>query len=379
MTNRIKNGRVPTPTSRALRLWRLRFLPIVVWCGAVAVVASLLSGQIETFDAVGVMELREVQVAPLVDGTVQSLNVDLFDEVRAGQVIGMLDDTLVRSALVTAQAELTHLKAQFRAARAKLQITELRDERRFSLNEQEARLDLLDRIAQQEARKGELVRVQMQLVYHKQLIEKGIGERSLYDDIRLQIEALDMEMKENEVAIEAARFLAEESAQRWAERQEVVQDVELSEVLDPLRQAVNVQEARILELTEARKLLMLRAPLSGKITDIDARVGQSVEAGTPVVAISAVESNRVVAYVSERSVENLELGAKVLVCSRRQPRQVVEARVLKMGAKVETLPNRLRRNPLVPEWGLAILVGEVPPRAFFPGETLDLRFLAPIQ
>jgi len=49
--------------------------------------------------------------------------------------------------------------------------------------------------------------------------------------------------------------------------------------------------------------------------------------------------------------------------------------VLKLSAKMEEFPLHLRRNPLLPQWGLSVLVGEIPTDLFYPGEVLNLRFL----
>ena len=373
---------IHTPLSRRIQTLRRGVAPVLVWVVAVVVVVTLAGRSTRRIDAVGVAESRVVTVAPLVDGTLQGLSVELFDHTEADQIVGLIDDTLVRAQLVTAQAELSRLGADLEARRAELalesiqrELDDLNDQRRFVLNEEQARLAYLDRVVQQESDKVELNRLALVLGRQKRLIEQDAGDEATYDDVRLQHAALAKRIDENVEALEAARRRMDEAGRRWADRVADRDAVDMAQILRPLHEAVTVQHGRILELTEQRKMLVLRAPLAGTVAHIFHRAGETVPSGDPVLAIAAESSRRVLAYVDERSAERVSVGAPVEVATRGYPRNVMRGQVVKVSAAIEEVPIRLRRNPLFSEWGLAILVGDIPSDALRPGQALDVRFL----
>ncbi len=155
MSDNDSNRTVTIPLGRRFRFWRQRFLPTLVWVAAVACAALLIGRQTHYINAVGVVELDSAAVSPLMDGTVHSVSVDLLDTVGSGQIVVLMDDAQVTAELAVAEAELTHLRASLEAEEERLELelamdtaTQQDDLRRFVLNEETARLDLLDRIVQ---------------------------------------------------------------------------------------------------------------------------------------------------------------------------------------------------------------------------------------
>jgi hypothetical protein len=57
------------------------------------------------------------------------------------------------------------------------------------------------------------------------------------------------------------------------------------------------------------------------------------------------------------------------------PPQVAASKIVDIGPTVELIPQRLWRNPNVPQWGLPVLV-EIPPGLkLVPGEVVGIRGL----
>jgi len=384
MTNEFGPKKIETPFSRRIRLLRQQFLPIVVWSVALCTVLVLARRNTMHIDAVGVVELREITVAPLTDGTVHAMSVDLFDNVESGAVVALMDDTLVKAELITAEAELSQLRAQLTAERdrlqmeaAGLQIDDLNMRRRFILNEEEARLDYLDRVVQQETNKVALERLGILLERQKLLLQENIIDQTTYDDTRLSYEAVKTELAENETAIEVATRRVEEARLRREEHAQLTAQVDVPTLLQPLMKNINVQQARIQQISERRKLLALRAPLSGKVSRIFHRTGETVLSGDPLMSITDSQSERVLAYVDEQAAHSMQVGSGVEVSSRDRPKRIVTANILRVNSRIEEFPIRLRRNPLLPQWGLSILVGNIPAGVFYPGEVLNVRIMSP--
>jgi len=372
--------KVAMPLLRRIRLMRQRLMPFVVWCVAFSVVMVLWKRDAVRVDAVGTVELREITVAPLIDGTVQAMSVDWFDTVEAGTTVALMDDTLVKVELITAQAELSQLRATLDAERDKLlllaterQLDEQNMRRRFILNEEEARLDEIDRVSRQEANKLVMERLKIQLDRQKLLLDKNITDQATYDDTRLLYESIKTEVEENEKAIELASLRVDEAKRRRQEHEQQMTDVDTPTLLQPLIESIRVQENRIAQVGERRKLLALKAPLSGKVSRIFHRTGETVLSGDPLLSITDSHSERVLAYVDERAARDIQIGDSVEVSSRDHPKRFATAKILRVNSKIEEFPIRLRRNPYLPQWGLSILVGNIPGDKFYPGEVLHLR------
>ncbi len=373
--------KIRTPFSRLLMLWRRRYLPLMVWVGAVALAIALAQQQRVYVDAPGVVESKTAFVASLVDGTVQSLAVDLLDPVEAGQVVAVMDDTLVRSEMAVAEAELERVRALLDAEMARYDQTQQleqasvqNDLRRFRLNEEEARLNHLDRVIQHETDKVTLERLAVQMKREEALRAQHLLDDAAYEQTQLTYQALKTKIEKDKRAI----ALAEENINTAAERREsqellAVDGAEVDALLRALQADIAAQQANVAAVQERRRSLTLVAPVAGQVAAITRRPGESVLAGDPVLTITGAGSNRVLAYVDERSVRRFSVGDPVELHSKTQPKTVVQGEVLKVGESIEAFPLRLQVTPMMPQHGYAVLVGGLPESAFRPGEALNLR------
>jgi len=372
------NGRgvVPTPFPRRLRVFARRLLPVVIWGGAVVVLLVLARGQIHTIDAVGVVEEREVTIVPLVDGVIRTVAVKPLDFVQKDDVVVMLDDTDIRARTRVAQALLAQLRAQLQAAIAEQQRTSQGDLRRFELNEETARLDLMDRVVTQESDRITLTRLAILMRRQERLLKENVGIPEEYDNIRLEHAALAKTIEENDKAIASARQSLAEAQRRKEERAKEAGGEELPSLLLPLREAVKVQEALIGELNEQARNLVLHAPMSGTVSRLVLRQGQAVLKGQELLAITDPAATQVVGWIDESVAYGVHENMDVELLTRRNPRDVVRAKVTKVGTKIDRFPVRLRPNPNLPGYGLSFLVGgNFPKGLLYPGEVVDVRFL----
>ncbi len=381
MTQDIARPEISAPMHRRFRLWRQRFLPVLVWAAAIGITLVLVRQERGLIMAVGTVESRNVIVAPLVDGTVHGLSVDLLDGVESGQVVALMDDTLVTAELRTSEAELSRLSMLLERENSRLELEVsslaldgLDDMRRFMLNEETARLDLLDRRVQQESAEVELQRLSVMLKRQEALVKEQVVEQATYDELLLRHEALRTEIEGNKAAIAMEQTRVDEAAERHAElKKQPVFNIDIANYLMPLKESIAVQETIIEEIKERRMMLALRAPLAGQIAMIVRRTGEMAIAGEPVVMIAGAASTRVIAYVGESAARDLKPGSEVTIRSRRSPKHVAMAKVVKVGTQIEEMPLRLCRSPLMAEWGFPMLIGDVPAGTFLPGELLDLQ------
>lgn len=375
---------IRTPFSRLMKLWVRRFVPVAVWTAAVVLAFVLVQRQRVFVDAVGVVEAYTTFVAPLFDGTVRQLSVDLLDEVAAGDVVAVMDDTLVQSELMVAEAELTRRKALLEAEIALFnqeqqlrQVSVRSDSRSFLLNEEQARLDHLDRVARHETDKVELARLAVELKRQERMLAESLIDPASFDVTRLAHESLRVKVEKDGEAI----TLAEKNLAAAEARREELGQTELPpaprDVLQVSLEAdIAAQEAVVAEVRERRNALTLRAPVSGQVTLITRRAGESMLAGDPIFTIVGAGPRRVTAYVPESAAVNFQVGDTVEVQSRTHPATVAQGKILKVGTQIEPFPLRLQFSKVFLQHGLQVVVGELPEAAFRPGETLDLRLRA---
>ena len=358
---------VRTPFPRRLLWWRRKFLPVVVWAAALVAIAVLFGRHPVSEDATGVVVLREIPVAPVVSGRVERLAVGLFDEVEAGQVVALLDDSLIR-AEVTAERERLTLEA------AAIERDALNDERRFALAEAEARLDLLDREMQHAVNVSTLDWLKPLLERQELLARELIVDQATVDEMRMQYEALEAEVRESAVAREAsaARLEQAQTLKHAMAPDALLPQEEMA--LAPLEAAIAVQQAHIQFLHEQRANMVLIAPVDGHIARILAEPGAVAAADMPVLVVTAKGGDQAVAYMPEHLARNIPVGSRVRVASRRLPRRTVEAKVLKVSPQIEPYPLQLQPGPNVLRWGAPVLVGQLP-EGFLPGEVVNVRFL----
>ncbi|MCX7046736.1 MAG: HlyD family efflux transporter periplasmic adaptor subunit [Candidatus Sumerlaeota bacterium] len=379
------NGRqISEPLVRRFKRFGQRTAPAIVWVSAIGVALILMRSQIHQIATVGIVECRDMVVAPLESGKLAAVAVELFDHVQKGAVVAVLDDTMLKSQINTAHAELQRLRAEIEATRDKYTLdirvineTEARratdDRRRFDINAETARIDLIDRMVQQEADQVTLARLKISLDRQEKLMTENIIARDLYDNLRLEYEALRTKTQENEKAIAFAKQRLNESTRRLHERIDAHALATSDTLWAPLVEAVKVQEARIAELSERARGLVLRAPIAGSVSSIVRQAGEVASAGQPIITLNAPNSMRVVAYIDERAAHGIKVGSPVEMASRRYPREVIQAKVSKVGAKIESYPLRLMSAPNFLRYGLAISIEGIPNGRFIPGEVLDLR------
>lgn len=368
---------IRTPIGRWVKQGLQRSMPALVWL--MAVVALVFLGQrqmVRSMVIPGMVEIRETGVVPFAEGALRNLSVNLYDTVNAGQVLGMMDDTLIKGELMVADAELKKIRAELEAERIRttLAAAQQTDEsRRFFLDMEQNRLDILDRFSTLEADRTNMLRLESMMKQGKALVEAGVLDPSTFEQDRLTYEALKSSVEEGDKALAEMKVQNQAAAAYLPEHPVQPFDAQLAAALKLISEAIDAQELYIQEILERQKRLVLRAPFDGKVARIFYGPGATVPMGMPVLTVAESEGRRVVAYVDENALVSLNEGDTVEVFHNTNPRQAVLAKVLKTSPIVAEFPLHLRRNPAFAQWGHPILMGELPPGMFVPGQAVSVR------
>jgi multidrug resistance efflux pump len=351
----------PPPVPARVRLGRvlLRAWTPAVWLAALAVCVALFAAEVGPGQALAVGESVEVDVSPAADGRVADLHVELGQAVREGDLVATLDagDLEARIRLAGAELERERVRAaDDEAARRARQNDHAADGRRLG---EEA-----DRLAtEQAADRAEIAALKPLIERAESLVRDGLEMAARGEELALRRAVLEKTVAAREEAVRGQRLRIEE----WRKLEPGDEPTGAS------RLAIRVHESRIAELEAQRARYRVTAPATGRVLRVVATSGEWLAAGAPVVRLVVARPTRVTAFVSPKQALVVGAGTLASLRARDHAGAVIDGRVLSTGAAVEPLPERLRANPVVPEWGLRVLI-EVPPTELLPGDVYRVRF-----
>jgi multidrug resistance efflux pump len=364
---------IRTPWREKVRDMRTGPLTVVVWLAVLAAVVFLLASRGSRLEYVGLARALQYEVSTAVTGRLASVPVDLYDHVEAGQVLALLDGAGLEARLATAAAELRRLQGELKAeaARNTVHAADVTGElRRFLVDEERLRLELLALRVELESDRVERERLELRAERNLKLLQEGLIARTEYDDTRLRRDALARRIEENEILLartgEEYRQAGENFERRFATADSA------DPVLQPLQDAIRVQALRIEELEVERRSLVLRSPVDGSVQLILASPGQAVVPGEPLLTIADVVATEVLAYLPEQAGNVPEVQDVALVAKQGSPGGTVEGLVDRIGPAVEQMPQRLWRDPAVPEYGRPVAVRGVSRLGLIPGQQVTV-------
>ena len=370
---------------------RMHVVPIIIWMGAVACTVMLFHQRTQKFQIVGIAQENIRQIAAAKDGRLKSVSVELYQKVNFGDKIAIIDTVLedestkaLRQAqLKTATAEIQHLMAEMvptqeilLAEAENAKSDRIAVQRRFAVDVENTRLDLLEikvNLASDRILLGDL---NSELKISRQLLEQDVIKPYELEKAKVQYEALSKKIEENEVLLEQANENLTQAKQRqneFIQRQPFNPSVDSA--LDIIRKAVKVQEKLIEELLIKPVPMTLTATLDGIVSHIYYGAGDAVLAGEPIITIAESEPAEIVAYASEQQASTIKEKMKVQLIKNNYPAQIATSRVTHLGPNVELMPERLWRNPNVPQWGRPILIKIPNGLKLIPGEMVGIKGL----
>jgi multidrug resistance efflux pump len=373
--------------------------PLIVWLAAVAGIGILFYQGTQRFEVVGIAQGEIAQVCAPVDGRLKAVYVKLFDAVNKDQVVASLDDELLTAKIATATERAEQLRSQLEPTREKMlaatadrELNFAEEQRRFAVDVERARLDILGLKAQIAADQITLERLAIDVKIAIDLLAKKTiapyemqKAQSLYDATAKKVLETEKQLSQAELQLKEAQQRQDTFALQNPQYPSV------DAALEAIRKEVTVQEKLMEELMIQRKELVIAAPIEGTVIQIMARAnevalhragenvlrkaGESVLAGQPILTIAQGKPKEIIAYASERQLGQIRPGAMVELIKKTAPAQIAKSEVTYIGPVVEQLPARLWPNPNMPQWGLPFLVKVPEGMELKAGEVVGIRRL----
>lgn len=379
--------------------FRLRhhILPVVVWLFAVFCVVGLFSRRTQRFEVLGIAQSRVVQISANCPARLVNVPVSLFDKVTEGQTLAVINTVLdneqprgrLQAQLATVLAEIEHLTAQLvptqdslAAEKTDRQVNRIIDSRRFSVDVENARLDILRLKALIETDRITLKDLALEVKITEELLRQEVVASYELQKTQAQYDTLAKKISENEQLLTQANTALEQAIQRRDEYfQHEPHQPSVEGVLDVVRKAIRVQERRMdevllqIEALDVNQAIELKAPFDGVISQILRRSTEAVLAGEPILTLTESGPTEIVAYVSEVQVNNVREGMEVELIKSSEPARIIRSRITYVGPIVEQLPVRLWQSPNLPQWGRPFLIEAPPEIELVTGEVIGIRKL----
>lgn len=393
-------------TSRRCGRLHPHILPVLVWLGAAACVVVLFRYRSQRFEVLGIAQGRVHQIAATCDGRLTSLPVQLFERVSKGQTLAVIDTVLenenLQAQLNTAGAEVQYLRAQLAAEQQRLEAEAANRQtdwtethRRFSVDVENNKLRVLELMTLIETDRVALEGLELDskaVALQSMLVDQNDITFLGHQRAKATHNALAKAIEENEHLLKQAKADLDAAQKRLVEfSQQQPQHPSVDSALDVIYKEIEVQEQLIEELQARRMPLVLKSPIDGVVIpilgntnevalrrpgeNILRRPGEVISAGDPIFAVAEIEPREIVAYVEERQLAHVREGMAVEVVKNVEPAQIARSQITYVSPVVEQMPERLWRNPNIPQWGRALLIGIHPDLKLVSGEIVGVKLL----
>jgi multidrug resistance efflux pump len=377
-------------------------------------VVGLFTRRSQRFEVLGIAQGQVRQIAVTSTGRLKSVPVQLFEQVKAGQTLAVVDTVLdneqlleadLQSQLTTALAEIEHLTAQLvptqdtmLAEKADREINRVADLRRFIVDTEQAKLQTLTLKTQIASDEIVLEDLSVEVKITEDLLAKEAVAPYELQKAKVQYESLAKKVSEYQGMLEQAEQDWEQAQQRlnaFVQRQ--VEHPSVDGALEVIRKEIRVQEEVMrglfaqLDALKSRRSLELKSPFDGVVIpiqgqanqnilrrpgeDVIRRAGEVVRAGEPILALAELKPTEVVAYIGENQLGMVQEKTFIEIVKNRHPEQKARCEVTYVGPVIELIPQRLWRNPNIPQWGRPVMI-KIPERLeLVPGELVGIRDL----
>jgi HlyD family secretion protein len=355
---------IPTPPAQKWREFRIRVMPVLVFVIGLVMVVFFWRQNIGSPTLQGTVASVSTDIVSPQTGKLVELKVARFQKVSRGETVAIIHPSDPRAPLALLQAEMDLFRTRLEPRLS---------QQRNSTDYERLRLEWLLQKAELASSRVNLARSENELKRNEQLFHEKLISEALYD-----LSLKTRELMQTEVD-EKSRLI--DDLEKGLKQLAVLGDPQAtSPTGDTLGAAVKAQEEKLQQAQSILEPIVLVAPFDGMVSLVYRQQGESVMNGDPIIAINALESNRIVGYLRQPFFVEPEVGMSVEV-RKRELRSVAHlAEILHVGVQIEPITNSLAtiRPGSIMDVGLPIEISLPPGLKARPGEMVDLM-LRPVR
>lgn len=310
---------------------------------------------VQPVSVVGLVETNSIAVITTSAGLLTGLEVNRFDEVTNGQVLGqveMFDRQQIDAQLAALESANTMEKARDRLMQWGKENNAVQT--RLALYSEKTALEVAKVNYQQASNVVEIDLTQGTAIPPAQLL----ADKAKRDTYKAEVL--------NRTDLVAAYL--KEMAYIQPLQTNTFQELDLVLAAD-----IKYQRDQLLQL---QKPVVLKAPVAGRITAIFHHAGERVAVSTPILAIASTDMKRIVAFVRQPLNTRPKVGDTAMIRTRTTRRKVGEAQIVKVGSQLEpVIPILLPIVKAPIELGLPIALTLPPELELLPGEIVDIKLI----
>jgi len=367
--------------------FRSHVTPILVWLTTVLCVVVLFYNRTQQFEVLGIARGQVCEISATCTGRIESLPVELFDKVRQGDTIAVINTVLdnenlhAELALISAeiqklQAELILSQEQFTLEASARQTDILTTQRRFAIDIENTRLRILEFKTLIETDRITLQDLELEVKIAQDLLNKGAIANYEFQKAQVLHNTLAKTVEANGNLLTQASRDLEQAQYRYSQiAAQQPQQPSVDNALNVIRKAIAVQQHQIEQIMKRRQTLELKAPFDGIVSQIQDLSGETILAGDPIMTITEVKPTEIIAYANENQLGHVKEAMPVKLIKNSAPAQIASSQVVHIGPDVQLMPQRLWQNPTLAQWGRPILIKIPPDLRLIPGEIVGIRGL----
>lgn len=355
---------IPVPPSQRWREVRLLYLPRLVFFIGIVAAGFLWSRWVSPATLVAEAEGLQAEVRSVQAGTLVGLKVAAFQTVTANDVlahVAVVDPKLLDATLAVVRAEVGMLSATMAGAT---------DRQRVALEFERLQLDWMSARVELASLRGKLQVAESDLASHEPLWRGGLVAKESFDQLKMVRDSLvEQVAAQKDLVARLEPFLRTLAP---AEDQ-----VAALSTQSALAAAIKVEEAKLKLAEQQLTPVPILAPISGVVSVVFRRSGETVVAGEPILRIVAPRPERLSGFLRQPLPFEPKVGLPVEIRSRVAPRVVASSKIIAVSPTMEPLTpsliSALHLPPTpVPEPGLKIQIAIPPGFAVRPGEFVDV-------
>ncbi|MFC1738084.1 HlyD family secretion protein [Planctomycetota bacterium] len=381
---------------------------ILIWLVVALCVVGLFYRRAQRFEVVAVAQGEIRQISVTCTGRLVELPVQLFQEVKKGDTVAVLDivpdDENIDAQLATVSAQIQELQAQLvytdqelQAQAANLQTDNIADQRRFYVDVENARLKVLELDAQIETDRIMLQEMELNTrAFTAQAAADTLADPDAAhyqrQALKVQYNTLAKQIETNTQLLSQARQDLKETQRRSDEfTQRQLQQPSIDNALEVIRKSVRVQELLMEQLKSRARPLVLKSPIDGLVIQVHGRPrditlrrpgeavlrrpGEVVLAGDSILTIAEPEPHKIIAYINQNQLGLVREGKVVQVVKNNEPAQIATSTITHLGPTLERLPEWLWQIPNIPQWGIPVQIDIPAGMKLTSGEVVAIRGL----